>query len=160
MRHVILNPRENYKQILNSLNFTYHTKNISNEPFEYWLEGHAYEFKLREIEEIKNATIEINEMFLYVADKMIKNGKYPVNSVFNGDNIYSSAYANTTFTINVPDDGNKSDNNKSNIVPFNNNSNIDNNSIIMNDNMPKAGNPITLLFAVLCILGLICKRKH
>ena len=90
----------------------------------------------------------------------LKNGKYPVNAVFNGDNIYSSAYANTTFTINVPDDGNKSDNNKSNIVPFNNNSNIDNNSIIMNDNMPKTGNPITLLFAVLCILGLICKRKH
>ena len=87
MRHVILNPRENYKQILNRLNFTYHTKNISNEPFEYWLEGHAYEFKLREIEEIKKATIEVNEMFLYTADKMIKNGKYPKQYNFDDETI-------------------------------------------------------------------------
>ena len=28
------------------------------------------------------------------------------------------------------------------------------------DFVSKTGNPITLLFAVLCILGLICKRKH
>ena len=93
----------------------------------------------------------------------LKNGKYIVTAIFNGDNIYLNAYANATFNINVPSNSNKSDNNKS-IIPSGNNGNDSyNNQSITTDNvnnMPKTGNPIALLFAVLCILGLMYNRKH
>lgn len=68
--------RDDYNQSLDKIGFQYHSVLSSdNEP--YWTEGVAYEFTLRQIEEIEAVSAELHEMCLATASDIIESGDYP-----------------------------------------------------------------------------------
>ncbi|MDY5614227.1 Ig-like domain repeat protein [Methanobrevibacter boviskoreani] len=102
----------------------------------------------------------------------LKNSRYNMDTVFDGDKIYSNAINNSSFEINVPDKNstNNHTDNRNNTNNTNNiNNNINKNSPINNgqesginvqtSTLPKTGNPIFALLLALIILIVAKKPK-
>ncbi|MGN0093636.1 MAG: hypothetical protein ACI37V_04200, partial [Methanobrevibacter sp.] len=102
----------------------------------------------------------------------LKNSKYHINTVFNGDKIFSNVTNNISFNINVPNNNNTNNNNTNNRMNKKNNANNINNNKISPSNsqnstiniktsaLPKTGNPIIALLSALIILIIAKKRKN
>ena len=101
----------------------------------------------------------------------LKNSKYNINTVFNGDKIYSNVNNNTSFNINVTNNNNTNNNNTNNNTNNKNITNNINNKIsplssqnskinIKTSTLPKTGNPIFVLLLALIILIIAKKREN
>lgn len=69
--------RTDYHQRLDEIGFQYHNV-ISSDQAEYWTEGIAYEFTLKQIEEIETVSESLHEMCLETIGNIIETGDYPV----------------------------------------------------------------------------------
>lgn len=78
--------RENYAERLDEIGFQYH--NISStDDGEYWTEGVAYEFTLKEIEEIESATENLHEICMETVGEIIESGDYAEGFRLNDESI-------------------------------------------------------------------------
>ncbi|AGN16734.1 Ig-like domain-containing protein [Methanobrevibacter sp. AbM4] len=105
----------------------------------------------------KNYTVNVIDGKGNLTLSNLKNGKYGINVIFDGDNIYSGISTNASFSIDVPDK-NGTDNGNSNTE-----TSEDNNlkSLRFNGNtLPKTGNPIMVLLLALMALTVVIKRKE
>ncbi len=76
MHRKIFKKRDNYHERLNEIGFQYHSV-LSSDNEEYWTEGVAYQFTLKQIEEIESVTQNLHEMCLETVNEIIKSGDYP-----------------------------------------------------------------------------------
>ena len=105
----------------------------------------------------KNYTVNVIDGKGNLTLSNLKNGKYGIDVIFDGDNIYSGISTNASFSIDVPDK-NGTDNGNSNTE-----TSEDNNlkSLRFNGNsLPKTGNPIMVLLLALMALTVVIKRKE
>ena len=105
----------------------------------------------------KNYTVNVIDGKGNLTLSNLKNGKYGIYVIFDGDNIYSGISTNASFSIDVPDK-NGTDNGNSNTE-----TSEDNNlkSLRFNGNsLPKTGNPIMVLLLALMALTVVIKRKE
>ena len=105
----------------------------------------------------KNYTVNVIDGKGNLTLSNLKNGKYGIDVIFDGDNIYSGISTNASFSIDVPDK-NGTDNGNSNTE-----TSEDNNlkSLRFNGNsLPKTGNPIMILLLALMALTVVIKRKE
>jgi glutathionylspermidine synthase len=68
--------RDDYHEQLDQIGFQYH-RVPSGDNEEYWTEGVAYEFTLREIEEIEAVSEELHDMCMETAGAIVESGDYP-----------------------------------------------------------------------------------
>jgi len=68
MERLLLSPRKEWQKAVEKQGFIFHTPKDSEI---YWDESIAYKFQMQEIEAIETATIEVYEMFLAVAQRVI-----------------------------------------------------------------------------------------
>lgn len=71
-----LKPRENFKDYFEEIGFHYHNVE-SSDGSPYWREGIAYEFTLKEVEAIEDATTELHGMCMSTVEDIITSGDYP-----------------------------------------------------------------------------------
>ncbi|WP_288268428.1 S-layer family protein [uncultured Methanobrevibacter sp.] len=105
----------------------------------------------------KNYTVNVIDGKGNLTLSNLKNGKYGIDVIFDGDNIYSGISTNASFSIDVPDK-NGTDNGNSDTE-----TSEDNNlkSLRFNGNsLPKTGNPIMVLLLALMALTVVIKRKE
>lgn len=72
MERIQTAPRKDWKEQVESLGLAYHT--VNNRP--YWCEQACYHFEAQEIEAIKTATNEIEQLCLHVVDHVIAHRRY------------------------------------------------------------------------------------
>lgn len=71
MRRLTCAEREGWRAIVEQQGFSYHT---TEDGRRYWNEGVLYEFSLREVELIEDATVELQSMSLAVVDRVVREG--------------------------------------------------------------------------------------
>ena len=76
MKRVLLPERANWQQAHQEIGFDYYNL-PSRDGSMYWSEGVAYEFSLKQIEQLEDASNELHQMCLEVAGDMIQRGHYP-----------------------------------------------------------------------------------
>lgn len=76
MKRVLLPERENWEKMHTQIGFDYYNLH-SRDGSIYWSEGVAYEFTLKQIEQLEDASNELHQMCLSIADDMIQRGNYP-----------------------------------------------------------------------------------
>lgn len=68
--------RADYTERLNEIGFQYHSV-LSSDQQQYWSEGAAYEFTLKQIEEIESVSESLHEMCMETIESIIETGDYP-----------------------------------------------------------------------------------
>lgn len=68
--------RGDYHERLNEIGFQYHSV-LSSDNDEYWTEGVAYEFTLKQIEEIESVTENLHGICMETVGEIIESGDYP-----------------------------------------------------------------------------------
>ena len=76
MKRVLFPERANWQQAHQEIGFDYYNL-PSRDGSMYWSEGVAYEFSLKQIEQLEDASNELHQMCLEVAGDMIQRGHYP-----------------------------------------------------------------------------------
>lgn len=76
MKRVILPKREQWQTAHTEIGFDYFNL-PSRDGSLYWSEGVAYEFTLKQIEQLEDASNELHQMCLHVVTDMIQRGNYP-----------------------------------------------------------------------------------
>lgn len=71
MKRLIVNPREGWKEIVESQGLTFHSLDAK-----YWNEGKYYSFTDNEIAALERAGTAVHQMALQAAEKIIKEGSY------------------------------------------------------------------------------------
>lgn len=76
MKRVVLPQREHWQKRHQEIGFDYFNL-PSRDGSMYWSEGVAYEFNLKQVEQLEDASNELHQMCLDVVDDMIRRGHYP-----------------------------------------------------------------------------------
>ena len=76
MKRKLFQPRPNWQQEYEKIGFDYYNL-PSLDGSIYWSEGVAYEFTLKQIEQLEDASNELHQMCMQVAGEMIQQGNYP-----------------------------------------------------------------------------------
>lgn len=76
MKRKIFTPRSNWQQEHHKIGFDYFNL-PSQDGSIYWSEGVAYEFTLKQIEQLEDAANELHQMCLSVVADMVQRGDYP-----------------------------------------------------------------------------------
>lgn len=76
MKRVILPPRPNWAQQHLDIGFDYYNLPSADGSM-YWSEGIAYEFTLKQIEQLEDAANDLHQMCLEVVRKLVNSGDYP-----------------------------------------------------------------------------------
>ena len=105
----------------------------------------------------KNYTVNVIDGKGNLTLSNLKNGKYGIDVIFDGDNIYSGISTNASFSIDVPDKNGTNNGNSNTETSEDNNLK----SLRFNGNsLPKTGNPIMVLLLALMALTVVIKRKE
>lgn len=76
MERKLFQPRPDWQQQHENIGFDYYSL-PSQDGSVYWSEGVAYEFSLKQIEQLEDASNELHQMCMQVAGEMIQQGNYP-----------------------------------------------------------------------------------
>lgn len=73
MKRHIITPRPNWIEKAEEIGFTYHTSGTASEDGDgtYWDESIAYEFSVKDVEQIENATLECNNRCLDLVERVV-----------------------------------------------------------------------------------------
>lgn len=76
MKRILLPERKNWQAMHSQIGFDYYNL-PSRDGSLYWSEGVAYEFTLKQIEQLEDASNQLHQMCLSIVDDMIQRGHYP-----------------------------------------------------------------------------------